>query len=221
MTVRINDIVPDFTAETTDGPIDFYDWAGDGWVLLFSHPKDFTPVCTTELGRLARLQPDFAQRNCKIIGLSVDTISDHLRWKPDIEKVAGVGLSFPLIADPDLRIAKALDMLPSDAGVSAKDRTESHNATVRSVFVIGPEKRIRMMQAYPLDLGRNFDEVLRVLDALQTVAAHSVATPANWRKGEDVIIPSALTDDQARDRYPRGWRTVTPYLRYIADPSES
>ena len=221
MTVRINDIVPDFTAETTDGPIDFYDWAGDAWVLLFAHPKDFTPVCTTELGQLARMQPAFRRRNCKIIGLSVDTIADHLRWKHDIEKVAGVPLSYPLIADSDLRVAKALDMLPSDAGVSAKDRTEANNATVRSVFVIGPEKRIWMMQAYPMSMGRNFDEVLRVLDALQTGMAHSVVTPANWRKGEDVIIPAALTDDQAKARYPQGWRTVTPYLRYIADPSES
>ncbi|RVU36128.1 peroxiredoxin [Hwanghaeella grinnelliae] len=221
MTVRINDIVPDFKAETSDGSIDFYDWAGDGWVLLFAHPRDFTPVCTTELGQLARLQPEFAQRNCKIIGLSTDTVADHLRWKPDIEKVAGVPLSYPLIADSDLRVAKVLDMVPSDVGVSAKDRTEAHTATVRSVFVIGPEKRILMMQVYPMQTGRNFDEVLRVLDALQTSAAHSVATPANWRKGEDVIIPSTLTDDQAMARYPQGWRTVTPYLRFIADPSES
>lgn len=221
MTVRINDIVPDFKAETTDGPIDFYDWAGNGWIVLFSHPKDFTPVCTTELGRLAQLFPEFTARNCKIIGLSVDTVADHLRWKPDIEKVAGVPLPYPLIADQDLRLAKSLGMLPADAGATSKERTETNNATVRSVFVIGPDKRIRMMQTYPMNMGRNFDETLRVLDALQLSEKHDVATPVDWRRGDDVIIPHSLTEDEAKRRYPNGWRAVTPYLRYIADPTES
>jgi len=220
MSVRINDIVPDFKAETTEGLIGFYDWAAGDWVVLFSHPKDFTPVCTTELGALAQLQPEFARRRCKIIGLSADTLADHQRWKPDVEAVAGAPLRYPLIADPDLRLAKLLDMLPADVGAIAKERTDANNATVRSVFVICPERRIRMMQTYPMNIGRNFDEILRVLDALQTSAEYDVATPANWRKGDGVIIPIGVTETEAKQRYPGGFRTVTPYLRYVADPSE-
>jgi len=220
MSVRINDIVPDFKAETTEGLIGFYEWAGGDWVVLFSHPKDFTPVCTTELAALAQLQPEFAKRRCKIICLSVDTLADHQRWTPDVKAVGGAPLSYPLIADPDLRLAKLLDMLPADAGATARERTVANNATVRSVFVICPERRIRMMQTYPMNIGRNFDEVIRVLDALQMSTEYDVSTPANWRRGQDVIIPHGLTDAEAKQRYPGGFRTVTPYLRYVADPSE-
>ena len=200
MALRINDEVPDFTADTTEGEIAFHDWIGDGWAILFSHPKDFTPVCTTELGYMAGLQPRFAERNCKILGLSVDPVDDHKAWARDIEETQGHAVNYPLIGDPTLAIAKRFDMLPAAAGDSAEGRTPADNATVRSVFVIGPDKRIEAMLTYPMSTGRNFDEVLRLLDSCQLTARHQVATPVNWRQGEDVIIVPAVSDEDARKK---------------------
>jgi alkyl hydroperoxide reductase subunit AhpC len=218
MSLRINDEAPNFTAETTQGTINFHDWIGNGWAVLFSHPKDFTPVCTTELGYMARLAPEFAKRNTKIIGLSVDPVSSHLKWEGDIEETQGSKVTYPMIGDPELKIAKLYDMLPADAGTTSDGRTAANNATVRSVFVIGPDKKIKLMLVYPMTTGRNFDEVLRVLDSMQLTAAHKVATPVNWKEGEDVIIVPAVSDEEAKQKYPGGWKTVKPYLRIVPQP---
>lgn len=218
MTLRINDIAPNFRAETTQGPIDFHQWIGDGWAVLFSHPKDFTPVCTTELGYMAGLADQFAKRNTKIIGLSVDPVSSHLKWEEDIAETQGHRVTYPMIGDPTLEIAKLYDMLPADAGTTSEDRTAANNATVRAVFVIGPDKRVKLMLVYPMSTGRNFDEILRALDSIQLTAQHQVATPVNWKPGEDVIIPPSVSDEDARGRYPGGWKTVKPYLRIVPHP---
>ena len=218
MTLRINSVAPDFVAETTHGKISFHDWIGDNWAILFSHPKDFTPVCTTELGYMAGLQDEFAIRNCKIIGLSVDPVDNHHEWLIDIEETQGNAVTYPLIGDPDLQVAKAYDMLPEDEGNSSAGRSAADNATVRSVFVIGPDKRIKAMLTYPMSTGRNFDEVLRLLESCQLTASHQVATPVNWKVGEDVIIVPAVSDDEARTRYPDGWKAPKPYLRIVPQP---
>ena len=218
MSLRINDTAPNFTAETTQGTIDFHNWIGDGWAVLFSHPKDFTPVCTTELGYMAGLEPEFKKRNCKIIGLSVDPVTSHGKWALDIEETQGHKVNYPMIGDPELKVAKLYDMLPADAGEASEGRTAATNATVRTVFVIGPDKKIKLMLIYPMGTGRNFDEVLRVLDSIQLTAAHNVATPVNWKHGEDVIIVPAVSDDEAKAKYPGGWKTVKPYLRLVSQP---
>jgi alkyl hydroperoxide reductase subunit AhpC len=218
MSLRINDTAPDFTAETTQGTIHFHDWIGDGWAILFSHPKDFTPVCTTELGSMAGLAPDFAKRNCKVIGLSVDPVENHEKWAGDIADATGNKVNFPMIGDTTLAIAKLYDMLPADSGDTSEGRTAATNATVRTVFIVGPDKKIKLMLSYPMTTGRNFDEVLRVLDSIQLTAAHKVATPANWKQGEDVIIVPAVSDEEATKKYPAGWKTLKPYLRVVAQP---
>ncbi|HSR08767.1 MAG TPA: peroxiredoxin [Bryobacteraceae bacterium] len=218
MSLRINDEAPNFTAETTQGTINFHEWIGNGWAILFSHPKDFTPVCTTELGYMARLKPEFDKRNTKIIGLSVDPVASHLKWEADIEETQGAKVTYPMIGDPELKVAKLYDMLPADAGTTSEGRTAANNATVRTVFVIGPDKKIKLMLIYPMNTGRNFDEVLRVLDSIQLTATHTVATPVNWKKGEDVIIPPAVTDEVAKQKYPGGWKTLKPYLRIVPQP---
>lgn len=218
MTLRINSIAPDFSANTTHGKITFHDWIGDSWAILFSHPKDFTPVCTTELGYMAGLQDTFAARNCKIIGLSVDPVDSHHEWLQDIEETQGNAVTYPLIGDPDLTVAKAYDMLPEEAGASSVGRTAADNATVRSVFVIGPDKRIKAMLTYPMSTGRNFDEVLRLLESCQLTAKHQMATPVNWQAGEEVIIVPAVSDEEAKKRYPNGWKSPKPYLRYVPQP---
>jgi thioredoxin-dependent peroxiredoxin len=216
--LRINDTAPNFTAETTDGEIDFHQWIGNGWAVLFSHPKDFTPVCTTELGYLAGLKDEFARRNTKIIGLSVDPVSDHAKWASDIEETQGHKVNYPLIGDPDLKIAKLYGMLPAQAGETSQGRTPADNATVRTVFIIGPDKKIKLLLVYPMTTGRNFDEVLRVIDSLQLSAKHRVATPVNWKSGEDVIIAGSVSDDEARQIYPHGWKAPKPYLRIVPHP---
>ena len=218
MTLRINSKAPNFSARTTQGVIDFHDWIGDGWAILFSHPKDFTPVCTTELGYMASLQPEFAKRNCKILGLSVDPVDRHAEWSRDIEETQGHAVNYPLIGDPELTVAKLYDMLPAESGDTAEGRTAADNATVRSVFLIGPDKTIKAMLTYPMSTGRNFDEVLRLLDSCQLTARHQVATPVNWRQGEDVIIVPAVSDEQARERFPGGWKAPKPYLRIVPQP---
>jgi alkyl hydroperoxide reductase subunit AhpC len=218
MSLRINSEAPDFTAETTLGRIHFHQWIGDGWAILFSHPKNFTPVCTTELGYMAGLAPEFDRRNTKIIGLSVDPVADHERWAKDIEETQGHAVTYAMIGDPDLKVAKLYDMLPAEAAGAAEGRTEADNATVRSVFVIGPDKKVKAMLIYPTSTGRNFDEVLRLLDSCQLTAKHGVATPVNWHPGEDVIIPPAVSDEAARQKFPAGWKTVKPYLRFVAQP---
>jgi alkyl hydroperoxide reductase subunit AhpC len=218
MTLRINSIAPDFTADTTQGPIEFHKWIGDGWAILFSHPKDFTPVCTTELGYMAGLKPEFDKRNTKIVGLSVDPVVNHEKWAKDIEETQGHKVTYPMIGDPELKVAKAYDMLPEDAGATSEGRTAANNATVRSVFVIGPDKQIKAMLTYPMNTGRNFDEVLRILDSVQLTAKHMVATPVNWKHGQDVIIPPAVSDEQAKAKYPNGYKTIKPYLRTVAQP---
>ena len=218
MSLRINDEAPDFTAETTQGPIRFHEWIGGGYAILFSHPKDFTPVCTTELGYLAKLEPEFAKRHCKVIGLSVDPVSSHGKWAGDIEETQGHRVNYPMIGDPELAVAKLYGMLPADAGHTSEGRTAANNATVRTVFVIGPDKKIKLMLAYPMSTGRNFDEVLRVLDAIQLTATHQVATPVNWQPGGDVIIPTSVTDEEARQKYPDGWAAPKPYLRIVRLP---
>ena len=220
MSLRINSDAPDFTAETTEGTIHFHDWIGDGWAILFSHPKDFTPVCTTELGYMAGLKPQFDRRKTKIIGLSVDPVGDHSKWASDIEETQGHAVNYPLIGDPELEIAKAYDMLPAEAGETSAGRTPADNATVRSVFIIGPDKKVKAMLTYPMSSGRNFDEVLRLLDSLQLTAKHTVATPVNWNPGDDVIIPTSVSDDQAKQKYPGGWKTLRPYLRVVAQPRD-
>lgn len=218
MALRIGDEAPDFMAETTEGTIKFHDWIGDGWAILFSHPKDFTPVCTTELGYMAGLMPEFKKRNTKVLGLSVDTVGDHKKWAKDIEETQGHKLNYPLIGDPDLKIAKLYDMLPAAASGQSKERTPQDNATVRSVFVVGPDKKIKMMLTYPMSSGRNFDEVLRVLDSIQLTAKHKVATPVNWKQGEDVIILASVPDEEARAKFPEGWKAPKPYLRIVRQP---
>jgi len=218
MSLRINDIAPDFTAQTTQGALKFHEWIGDGWAILFSHPKDFTPVCTTELGYMAKLQPEFAKRNCKIIGLSVDPVDNHARWAKDIEETQGSAVNYPMIGDPDLAVAKLYNMLPADEAGGSEGRTAANNATVRSVFIIGPDKKIKLMLTYPMTTGRNFDEILRVLDSMQLTAKHRVATPVNWKNGEDVIIVPAVTDDEAKDLFPSGWKALKPYLRLTKQP---
>ena len=218
MALRINDIAPDFEAESTRGPIRFHEWLGDSWCVLFSHPKDFTPVCTTELGLMAGLQPEFEKRNCKIIGLSVDPVTDHGKWAADIEKSQGHKVTYPMIGDFDLKVAKLYGMLPADAGETCAGRTAANNATVRTVFVIGPDKKIKLMLVYPMTTGRNFDEVLRVIDSMQLTAKHQVATPVNWQPGNDVIIVPAVSDEDAKKKYPAGWKSVLPYLRLVPQP---
>jgi alkyl hydroperoxide reductase subunit AhpC len=218
MALRIGDEAPNFTAETTEGTINFHDWIGDGWAILFSHPKDFTPVCTTELGYMAKLKPEFARRNCKVIGLSVDPVSDHKAWVKDIEETQGHAVNYPLIGDPEIKIAKLYDMLPAATAGGAQGRTPADNATVRSVFLVGPDKKIKAMLVYPMTSGRNFDEVLRLLDSVQLTAKHKVATPVNWKQGEDVIIVAAVKDDEAREKYPGGWKAPKPYLRIVPQP---
>jgi alkyl hydroperoxide reductase subunit AhpC len=218
MSLRINDEAPNFTAETTQGPIDFHKWIGDGWAILFSHPKDFTPVCTTELGYMAKLEPQFAKRNTKIIGLSVDPVASHSKWSADIEETQGAKVNYPMIGDPELKIAKLYDMLPADAGNTSEGRTPAANATVRTVFVIGPDKKIKLMLSYPMSTGRNFDEVLRVLDSIQLTSQHQVSTPVNWKPGEDVVVPAAMSDDDVKRKFPGGLRTLKPYLRFGTQP---
>jgi alkyl hydroperoxide reductase subunit AhpC len=220
MSLTIGDQAPDFTAETTEGTINFHDWVGDGWCVLFSHPKDFTPVCTTELGYMASLQPEFAKRNCKIIGLSVDSVDDHKKWSGDIGSSQGYEPNYPMIGDTELKVAKLYGMLPSDASGEAKGRTAMDNATVRSVFVIGPDKLIKLMITYPMSTGRNFDEVLRVIDSLQLTANHKVATPVNWQSGEDVIILPAVSNEDAEKQYPDGWKSPLPYIRVVPQPGK-
>jgi alkyl hydroperoxide reductase subunit AhpC len=218
MSLRINDTAPDFTAETTQGRINFHEWVGDRWAVLFSHPKDFTPVCTTELGYMAGLQDEFAKRNCKIVGLSVDPVDSHKKWSVDIEETQGHRVGYPMIGDPELKIAKLYDMLPADAGDTSEGRTPAHNATVRTVFVIGPDKKIKLMLSYPMSTGRNFDEVLRVLDSMQLTAKHQVATPVNWKSGDDVIILPSVSDEEAKKKHAGGWKAPRPYLRIVPQP---
>ncbi|MEM7249897.1 MAG: peroxiredoxin [Pseudomonadota bacterium] len=218
MTLRINSDAPDFEANTTQGSIKFHEWIGDGWAILFSHPKDFTPVCTTELGYMAGLAGEFQKRNCKILGLSVDPVDNHQAWAKDIEETQGHAVTYPMIGDPSLTVAKLYDMLPEAAGDSAEGRTAVDNATVRSVFVIGPDKKIKAMLTYPMSTGRNFDEVLRLVDSCQLTAKHQVATPVNWKQGEDVIIVPAVSDEEAKKRFPDGWKAPKPYLRIVPQP---
>ena len=218
MSLRIDDMAPDFTAETTQGTVHFHEWIGDGWAVLFSHPKDFTPVCTTELGYMAGLAGEFAKRNTKIIGLSVDPVGKHGEWAKDIHETQGHAVTFPMIGDPELKIAKLYDMLPADAGDTAEGRTAATNATVRTVFVVGPDKKIKLMLIYPMSTGRNFNEVLRVLDSMQLTAQHKVATPVNWQPGEDVIILPTVSDEEAKAKYPDGWKAPKPYLRIVKQP---
>ncbi len=218
MALRINDEAPNFSAETTQGRIDFHEWLGDGWAVLFSHPKDFTPVCTTDLGYVAGLEAEFAKRNCKIIGLSVDPVTDHAAWSKDIEETQGHRVGYPMIGDSDLAVAKLYGMLPADEAGSSEGRTAATNATVRSVFIIGPDKKIKLTITYPMTTGRNFDEVLRVLDSMQLTAKHKVATPANWKNGEDVIIVPSVSNEDAKKMFPGGWKTVKPYLRTVKQP---
>jgi alkyl hydroperoxide reductase subunit AhpC len=219
MPLRINDEAPNFTAQTTQGPIDFHQWIGSQWVVLFSHPKDFTPVCTTELGYMARMKPEFDERNTKVIGLSVDSIEDHARWANDIKETQGVAPNYPIIGDADFEVSKLYDMLPAAVSGDAKSRTPADNQTVRTVFLIGPDKKIKLILMYPMTTGRNFDEVLRVLDSIQLTAKYRVATPANWKQGDDVIIAGSVTDEEARRQYPEGWKAPRPYLRIVPQPT--
>jgi alkyl hydroperoxide reductase subunit AhpC len=218
MTLRIGDEAPNFQADTTEGRIDFHQWIGSSYAVLFSHPKDFTPVCTTELGTMAKMKAQFDKRNTKVIGLSVDPVDDHKRWAKDIEETQGAAPNYPLIGDPELKISKMYDMLPATAGDSAKGRTAADNQTVRTVFVIGPDKRVKLILYYPMTTGRNFDEVLRVLDSIQLTAKHKVATPANWKPGQQVIIAGSVSDEEAKMQYPAGWNAPKPYLRYVQQP---
>ena len=218
MSLRINDIAPDFSAMTTQGQIQFHEWIGDSWAVLFSHPKDFTPVCTTELGTVAHLVPEFEKRNCKVIGLSIDPVENHAQWADDIHETQGAKVNFPMIGDTDLAVALAYDMFPADESGTSEGRTAMTNATVRSVFIIGPDKKIKLMMTYPMTTGRNFDEILRVIDSMQLTAQHKVATPANWNDGEEVIIVPAVSDEEATEKYPQGFRKVKPYLRYVDQP---
>jgi alkyl hydroperoxide reductase subunit AhpC len=216
MALRIGDEAPNFTAETTQGKVSFHEWIGDGWAILFSHPKDFTPVCTTELGYMAKLKPEFEKRGCKVIGLSIDPVGDHERWAKDIEETQGAAPNYPIIGDSDLEVAKLYDMIHPNA--MGGKRTAADNATIRSVFVVGPDKKIKLVLTYPMSTGRNFDEVLRVLDSMQLTARHKVATPVNWKQGEDVIIVPAVSDDEAKQKFPGGWKAPRPYLRIVPQP---
>jgi thioredoxin-dependent peroxiredoxin len=216
--IRLGDVAPDFTAETTEGPIRFHEWLGEGWGVLFSHPKDFTPVCTTELGYMARIKPEFDKRGVKIAGISVDSVDKHSKWAEDIKETQGFAPNYPMIGDTDLKIAKAWGMLPAVASGDAANRTAAENMTVRNVFVIGPDKKIKLMLVYPMTTGRNFDEVLRVIDSLQLTAKHKVATPAQWKQGEDVIIAGSVTDEDAKKTYPQGWKAPKPYIRIVPQP---
>ncbi len=218
MALRINDEAPNFTAATTEGRIDFHEWIGDSWAILFSHPKDFTPVCTTELGYMAGLAPEFAKRNCKIIGLSVDPVESHNEWAKDIEETQGHAVNYPMIGDTDLAVSKLYNMLPADEGGTSEGRTAATNATVRSVFIVGPDKKIKLMLTYPMTTGRNFDEILRVLDSMQLTVKHKVATPVNWKNGDDVIIVPAVSDEEAKKMFPEGWKAFKPYLRVVKQP---
>ena len=218
MSIRLGDTAPDFQAETTQGTISFHDWIGNGWAILFSHPKDFTPVCTTELGYMAKLAPEFAKRNTKVIGLSVDPIGRHAEWAKDIEETQGYAVNYPMIGDPDLSIAKLYDMLPADEPGTSEGRTAATNHTVRSVFIIGPDKKVKLVLTYPMTTGRNFDEVLRILDSMQLTAEHKVATPVNWKQGEDVIILASVSNEEATEKYPDGFKTIKPYLRVVKQP---
>jgi alkyl hydroperoxide reductase subunit AhpC len=218
MSLRINDTAPDFTAETTQGTINFHEWIGDGWAVLFSHPKDFTPICTTELGYMAGLAPEFKKRNVKIIGLSVDPVESHGKWAADIQETQGHAVNYPMIGDTQLKVAKLYDMLPAEAGDTSDGRTAATNATVRTVFVVGPDKKIKLTLSYPMTTGRNFDEILRVIDSMQLTATHKVATPVNWRPGEDVVILGSVSDEEAKAKYPAGWRAPKPYMRIVAQP---
>jgi alkyl hydroperoxide reductase subunit AhpC len=218
MALRIGDEAPDFATQTTEGSIEFHDWIGEGYAILFSHPKDFTPVCTTELGYLAGLKPEFDKRNCKIIGLSIDSVDDHRKWAGDIEETQGHAVNYPLIGDPELKVAKLYDMIHPNASGEAKSRTAQDNATIRSVFVIGPDKKIKATLTYPMSTGRNFDEVLRLVDSIQLTARHKVATPVNWEQGQDVIISPAVSDEEARRKFPGGWQTTKPYIRTVPQP---
>ena len=219
MALQLGQIAPDFEADTTQGPIRFHEWLGDGWAVLFSHPKNFTPVCTTELGAMAGLKSEFDRRNVKILGLSVDPVTDHNRWADDIRDVTGYAPNYPLIGDSELKIAKLYGMLPASAGETSQGRTPADNATVRNVFVIAPDKTIKLILTYPMTTGRNFDEILRVIDSLQLTAKHKVATPANWKQGDDVIITAAVSDDEAKQKFPQGWKTPKPYIRIVNPPS--
>jgi alkyl hydroperoxide reductase subunit AhpC len=216
--LRINDEAPNFTAETSQGTINFHEWIGESWAILFSHPKDFTPVCTTELGYMAGLQPEFAKRNCKIIGLSVDPVSSHSKWAVDIEETQGHKVTYPMIGDPQLKVAKLYNMLPAETGDTSEGRTAGDNAAVRTVFVVGPDKKIKLMLVYPMSTGRNFDEIVRVLDSIQLTTKHKVSTPVNWRPGDDVIISGAVSDEEAKQKYPGGWKAPRPYLRIVPQP---
>jgi len=218
MLLRINDEAPNFTAASTKGEINFHEWIGDNWAILFSHPKDFTPVCTTELGYMAKLEPEFSKRNCKIIGLSVDRVENHYEWENDIEETQGYSINYPIIGDSDLAVAKLYNMLPADEPGTSDGRTAATNATVRSVFIIGPDKKIKLMLTYPMSTGRNFDEILRVLDSIQLTSKHKVATPVNWKHGDDVIIVPSVTHDEAKEMFPNGWVVVKPYLRLVKQP---
>ncbi len=218
MSLRINDEAPDFSAETTQGPVNFHEWIGDGWAILFSHPKDFTPVCTTELGAMAGLQPEFAQRNCKVLGISVDGVSNHEQWAKDIESSQGHAVNYPLIGDPELKVVKAYDMLPADTGNTSEGRTPVDNATARSVFIIGPDKKIKATLTYPMSTGNNFNEILRLVDSCQLTAIKKVATPVNWNQGEDVIILPAVSNEEAEKTYPEGWKSPLPYIRIVPQP---
>ncbi len=218
MALRINNEAPNFSADTTQGRIDFHDWIGDSWAIMFSHPKDFTPICTTELGYMAGLQPEFVKRNCKVIGISVDGVSDHEKWSQDIEKSQGHAINYPLIGDPELKVVKQYDMLPGDAGDTSEGRTAADNATARSVFIIGPDKKIKATLTYPMSTGRNFDEILRLLDSCQLTAKEKVATPVNWKQGEDVVILPAVSDEDAKAKYPDGWKSPLPYIRIVPQP---
>src|SRR6266850_3998227 len=220
MSLRINDLAPDFTAKTTQGPIDFHKWIGNSWAILFSHPKDFTPVCTTELGYMAKIEPEFRKRNVKLMGLSVDPVENHERWAKDIEQTQGCAPNYPMIGDSDLNVAKLYNMLPAEETGSSEGRTAANNATVRSVFVVGPDKKIKLNLTYPMTTGRNFDEILRVIDSLQLTAQHKVATPANWKQGEDVIIVTSVNDDEAKKLFPAGWKAPKPYLRIVKQPGK-
>ena len=218
MSLRINDEAPDFTAETTQGTINFHDWIGNSWGILFSHPKDFTPICTTELGYMAGLQPEFEKRNCKVLGISVDGVRDHEAWSKDIENSQGHAVNYPLVADPELKVVQLYDMLPADAGNTSEGRTAADNATARSVFVIGPDKKIKASLTYPMSTGRNFDEILRLLDSCQLTAKQQVATPVNWKQGEPVVILPSISDEAAKEKYPDGWDAPLPYLRFVPQP---
>jgi alkyl hydroperoxide reductase subunit AhpC len=220
MALRLGDTAPDFTAETTEGPINFHEWLGDSWGILFSHPKDFTPVCTTELGYVAGMKPEFDNRNVKVIGLSVDPVDNHARWSEDIKDATGHAPNYPMIGDTDLKVAKLYDMLPASTAGTSEGRTAADNLTVRNVFVIGPDKKIKLMIVYPMATGRNFHEILRVIDSIQLTANYSVATPANWNDGDDVIIVPALNDEAAKEKFPGGWKTVKPYLRIVPQPNK-